>query len=163
MTSHQLILLMNEISHQLIWKIYLYLRGFKDLNKKTHIWQMCALSSSLIAMNMHISTAMFQCVKRKVFYRMHTVNKWKYHIMSLRIPKTYSVNQVAVLNLNDSVPHENSDLGNWFKSSGTMDYTHVSLSNLHLEDLVFLYIKHLGKANYMWNGFQTLKKDMVSA
>lgn len=44
-----------------------------------------------------------------------------------------------------------------------MDYTHVSLSNLHLEDLVFLYIKHLGKANYMWNGFQTLKKDMVSA
>lgn len=61
---------------------------------------MCALSSSLIAMNMHIkSPQMLQCVRRKIFYRMHTVNKWKYHIMSLQ-PKTYSVNQVAVLHLN---------------------------------------------------------------
>lgn len=61
---------------------------------------MCALSFSLIATNMHIkSPQMFQCVKRKIFYRMHTVNKWKYHIMSLQ-PKTYSMNQVAVLHLN---------------------------------------------------------------
>ena len=72
----------------------------KTIEKKAHIWQMCALSSSLIAMNMHIkSPQMFQCVKRKIFYRMHTVNKWKYHIMSLQ-PKPYSVNQVAVLHLN---------------------------------------------------------------